>query len=589
MNKLTEVPQATLQAVQAQIDDDQHWSELVHRIDNHVQSHIAKLTGGFSPVQTALVYFDWLGHMLMSPGKQLDVMRSTLQDAQQAAARVAQPASAPVDTHASDHRFASTAWQQWPFNVYAQGFQVMERAWDRATHNVPGLNPKNADMAAFAARQLMDLMSPSNLPWLNPDVLTATRAESGQNLLRGSTNFLDDFHRVVHKHPPAGTEAFKVGRDVAATPGKVVYRNDLMELIQYSPSTDKVYAEPVLIVPAWIMKYYILDLSPHNSLVKFLVDAGHTVFMISWKNPTTVDRNKGMEDYRVEGVMAAVDTISQIMPGRKIHSAGYCLGGTMLQIAAATMGREKDERLASMSLFAAQGDFTEAGELLLFINESEVNMIEAMMAEQGVLQGSQMAGTFQLLHSNDLIWSRLLKDYMLGQRDKPNDLMAWNADTTRMPYRMHSEYLHKLFLHNDLAAGRYEVDGQPIWFTDIHLPCFAVGTVTDHVAPWKSVYKLHLLPLDVTFVLTSGGHNAGIVSEPGHPHRHFQIHHRPANERYIAPEAWQHSVPSQEGSWWPAWQNWLVEHSSSLVAPPAMGLAGKKKLPDAPGHYVMEH
>jgi len=178
---------------------------------------------------------------------------------------------------------------------------------------------------------------------------------------------------------------------------------------------------------------------------------------------------------------------------------------------------------------------------------------------------------------------------MLGQRDKPNDLMAWNADTTRMPYRMHSEYLHKLFLHNDLAAGRYEVDGQPIWFTDIHLPCFAVGTVTDHVAPWKSVYKLHLLPLDVTFVLTSGGHNAGIVSEPGHPHRHFQIHHRPANERYIAPEAWQHSVPSQEGSWWPAWQNWLVAHSSGLVPPPAMGLAGKKKLPDAPGHYVMEH
>lgn len=209
------------------------------------------------------------------------------------------------------------------------------------------------------------------------------------------------------------------------------------------------------------------------------------------------------------------------------------------------------------------------------------------MAEQGYLKGSQMAGAFQLLHSNDLIWSRALKYYMLGERDLPNDLMAWNADTTRMPYRMHSEYLHKLFLRNDLAGGRYEVDGQPIWFTDIQVPCFAVGTSSDHVAPWKSVYKLHLLPLDLTFVLTSGGHNAGILSEPGHPKRHFQLQHRAAGERYMSPEAWAAKVPHQEGSWWPAWENWLAQQSSGLMAPPRMGLPGKKvALPDAPGDYV---
>jgi polyhydroxyalkanoate synthase len=587
MTQALEVHQHQIQASQP----DQQWQALTRDIDRHAQSQIGQLTGGFSPVQTALVYLDWLGHMMMSPGKQLDVIRSTMLDAQQAALNLT-PVGNPDTAQPKDPRFASPGWQQWPFNVYAQGFQVLERAWDRATHDVPGLSHQNANVATFAARQWMDVFSPSNLPWLNPDVLQATQAQLGQNLLRGAQNLLDDAHRITHKLPPAGTEAFQVGRDVATTPGKVVYRNELIELIQYSPSTDKVYAEPVLIVPAWIMKYYILDLSPHNSLVKFLVDTGHTVFMISWKNPTSVDRDMGMERYRVDGVMAAIDTVSLIVPDRPIHSVGYCLGGTMLQIAAATMGREKDDRLASMTLFAAQGDFTEAGELLLFINESEVNLIEAMMAEQGVLQGSQMAGTFQLLHSNDLIWSRLLKNYMLGQRDTPNDLMAWNADTTRMPYRMHSEYLHKLFLHNDLASGRYEVDGQPIWFTDIHVPCFAVGTVTDHVAPWKSVYKLHLLPLDITFVLTSGGHNAGIVSEPGHPHRHFQIHHRPANEPYVAPEHWQESVASQEGSWWPAWQNWLVAHSSGLQAPPRMGLPRRRaadKLPDAPGSYVLAH
>ena len=572
---------------------DMSWNDWVRALDRQVHGDIGQLMSGISPIQATLVYLDWLSHLLISPGKQLDLVKQTAEDLSAAAAN---PAISRLGTDAqgrpaavADRRFASEGWQQWPYNTYAQGFHILERAWHRATHGVPGLNHRHEDIAAFAARQWLDIFNPANIPWMNPDVVATTAREGGMNLVRGALNWADDLQRMVRDLPPAGVEAFKPGENVAVTPGRVVLRNDLIELIQYSPTTETVHPEPVLIVPAWIMKYYILDLTPQNSLVKHLVDQGHTVFMISWKNPTQDDRCKGLEDYRQDGVMAALDAIGRIVPGQKVHATGYCLGGTLLMIAAATMGRDKDERLASMTLFAAQGDFTEAGELLMFINESEVELIESMMAQQGYLKGSQMAGTFQLLHADDLIWSRAMKNYMLGQRDRPNDLMAWNADTTRMPYRMHSEYLHKLFLHNELATGRYEVGGKPIWFTDIHVPCFAVGTVTDHVAPWKSVYKLHLLPLDITFVLTSGGHNAGIVSEPGHKGRHFQVHHRPPTEAYVAPERWQAEVPHLEGSWWPTWQAWLASHSGAKQAPPRMGLPGRQpRLPDAPGHYVLQ-
>ncbi|WP_374593683.1 PHA/PHB synthase family protein [Aquabacterium sp.] len=582
-------------------DVDHSLQEAYATLDRTYRARLGHLTGGLSPIQTTLAYLDWAWHLMAAPGKQLELWHAAALDAEQVAHKLVADAQAAPEAAESeprynprqpgvpkDKRFNHPGWAHWPFNMYAQNFLALERAWDRATHHIPGMSRKTERTASFAARQLLDMVSPNNVPWLNPQVLQVAADEHGQNFVRGLRNWADDMQRSVRGLPPEGVEAFKVGENVAVTPGKVVYQNDLMELIQYSPTTEKVHAEPVLIVPAWIMKYYILDLSPENSLVKYLVDQGHTVFMISWKNPTSIDRDRGMDDYRRLGVMAAIDTVSEIVPNQKIHAAGYCLGGTMLMIAAATMGREGDHRLGSMTLLAAQGDFTEAGELLLFINESEVSLIEAMMWEQGVLEGKQMAGAFQLLRSNDLIWSRMLKEYMLGRRDAPNDLMAWNADTTRMPYRMHSEYLNKLFLRNELATGHYEVDGAPIWFTDIHVPCFAVGTDTDHVAPWKSVYKMHLLPVDMTFVLTSGGHNAGIVSQIENSHRHYRIEHRPADQPYEPPETWKEHAPRVEGSWWPAWHQWLAAHSSGQVAPPRMGLNGNQNLPDAPGSYVLE-
>jgi polyhydroxyalkanoate synthase len=342
---------------------------------------------------------------------------------------------------------------------------------------------------------------------------------------------------------------------------------------------------------AWIMKYYILDLSPHNSLIRYLVDKGHTVFAISWRNPDAGDRDLGIEDYLSQGLMASVDAIQAIVPDTRIHAMGYCLGGTLLAIGAAAMARDGDDRLATVTLLAAQTDFTEPGELSLFIDESQLTFLEDLMARQGYLNGKQMAGAFALLRSVDLIWSPMVRTYLLGERAPMTDLLAWNADATRMPYRMHADYLRSLFLENALAQGRFQVKGKPVSLGDIKVPIFAVGTRTDHVAPWRSVYKLNLLcgDAEIRFVLTDGGHNAGIVSEPGHPHRRYQMLHRAANSPYVPPEAYVASAEHAEGSWWPAYQAWLADHSGQPRKPPRMGNArlGLAPVCDAPGTYVL--
>jgi polyhydroxyalkanoate synthase len=564
-------------------------------VDHAVRAAMARMTMGLSPSALAAIWADWAVHLAASPGKQgqlaLKAMRKNARFLRYAAQCAVSGGSASpcIDPLPHDRRFSDEAWQKPPFNLMYHGFLLTQQWWHNATTDIRGMTPQHEHAAEFAARQALDVFSPSNVPMLNPEVLDRTAREMGQNLVRGAKNFWEDWERAVAGKRPAGTEAFRVGHEVATAPGKVVLRNRLIELIQYAPTTAKVRPEPVVITPAWIMKYYILDLSPQNSLVRYLTSQGFTVFIISWKNPGPEDRDLGMEDYRRLGVMAALDAAQAITGASKIHAVGYCLGGTLLSIAAAAMARDSDERLASITYFAAQSDFTEAGELKLFINESQVSFLEDMMWEQGFLDARQMAGAFQILNSNDLIWSRILHDYLMGERASMNDLMAWNADTTRMPYKMHSEYLRKLFLDNDLAEGRYRAGDGVVALGDIRTPIFAVGTETDHVAPWRSAYKVHQqADADVTFVLTSGGHNAGIVSEPGHPRRRYHVHTSQHGETHLSPDAWLAHADAKEGSWWPEWTGWLAQRSGAPAAPPPMGIgASEAALPDAPGSYVM--
>ncbi len=556
----------------------------------------ARATNGVSPAAVMNARLDWLIHLANSPGKLATLAQKGVVDwgrfCDYARRSFADPdARHVIEPETDDRRFRGDDWKAWPFNAFAQSFLLAQDWWHEATTDVRGVTRQHEREMSFLARQELDRFAPSNVPWLNPEIIRKTFEEGGMNLVRGCQNFAEDLENQILGKKPVGIEAFEVGKNLAVTPGKVVYRNRLIELIQYAPTTEEVYAEPVLIVPAWIMKYYILDLSPGNSLVAYLRDQGHTVFMISWKNPTKDDRDLTLDDYRRLGVMAALDAVTAIVPKQHIHACGYCIGGTILAIAVATMARDGDKRLASMTLLAAQTDFSEAGELMLFIDESELAYLEDMMWERGYLEPKQMAGAFQLLRSNDLIWSYIIRQYLLGERDGMIDLMAWNADQTRMPYKMHSEYLRSLFLENRLSRGRYAVEGKVIALRDIRVPIFAVGTVRDHVAPWESVYKIRLLTeADVTFVLTSGGHNAGIVSEPGHPRRSYRIQTILGSDNYIAPESWAADVPIVEGSWWPAWHEWLADNSESTGPAPKMGAPeqGYLEICSAPGTYVLE-
>lgn len=565
---------------------------LAELLDRATHASFAKLTFGLSPAALMGAYLDWLTHLTASPGKRLQLGDKAVRKwvrliryAGQCALK--QNEDAPcIEPLAQDNRFASPTWQKWPFNVFYQSHLLAQQWWHVATTDVPGLSAQHQRVVEFTARQILDVFSPSNNIITNPDVLEATFRESGRNLVRGFQNFIEDWERAAGGRPPAGTEAFQPGRDVAMTPGKVVLRSELMELIQYDPTTASVRPEPVLIVPAWIMKYYILDLSPKNSLIKYLVDQGFTVFAISWKNPDPEMRDMSLEDYRRLGIEAALAAIGGILPDAKVHGAGYCLGGTLLAIAAAALARNGNSPFKSLSFLAAQVDFTEPGELQLFINESQLQFLEDMMWEQGFLDAKQMSGAFQMLRSNDLVWSRMMRDYLLGQRAEMNDLMAWNADSTRMPYRMHSDYLRKLYLNNDLAEGRYDVEGRPIAIDDIRQPLFCVGTTRDHVAPWRSVYKwTRMTETAVTFVLTEGGHNAGIVSEPGHPRRSYQIATHAEGDLHLDAATWAAQTPHREGSWWVAWTEWLHAHSANTCPPPVH--QGPTAYP-APGLYVHE-
>ena len=563
-------------------------------LDRGLRAAMARLSGGVSPHAFIEAWTDWAFHLGHSPGRQLELVERAQANAMKLmalATRGDSDAPPPFAPKPYDHRFQHPGWKTPPFLLWQQGFLAMQDWWDQATDHLRGLRPEDADRARFMARQMLDTVAPSNFPALNPEIIEATLASGGRNLTEGAAHVAQDMVKILTQtHDPA-PEGFRVGQDLACTPGTVVFRNALFELIQYAPQTETVQAEPILIVPAWIMKYYILDLSPHNSMVNYLVGQGFTVFVISWCNPTAEQANLSLEDYRTTGVMAALDAVGQIVSDRKVHAVGYCLGGTMLAIAAATMARDGDDRLASVTLMAAQVDFAEAGELLLFVDESQVTFLEDMMWDQGYLDRPQMARTFSTIRSEDLIWSRAVQRYFLGQDDLPTDMGVWVADTTRMPARMHGQYLRGLFLENRLTAGRFAVEGRVIALKGISAPMFVVATETDHIAPWKSVYKTQLFTdCDMTFVLTSGGHNSGIVNQPGNPRSRFRLSHRPRGAFYVGPDDWFATAAPQAGSWWPAWRDWLQGKSSGPGPVPATGAPdrGLAPLGPAPGTYVFQ-
>ncbi|MEX5727326.1 polyhydroxyalkanoate synthase [Rhodovulum iodosum] len=563
-------------------------------LDRAVRAMSARMTRGVSPHAAASAWADWAMHLARAPGRQLELAERAQLNFWKAAtdAMGMSPGGAPAFTPAADdHRFDHPAWDKPPFRMWKTGFLAMQDWWDCATADMRGARPHSTDRVHFMARQMLDMAAPSNVPPLNPEIVERTVQSGGRNLAEGARNFVDDAVRQLVDGGPEPSDSYEVGRNLACTPGEVVYRNDLFELIQYAPQTDKVEAEPVLIVPAWIMKYYILDLSPHNSLIKYLVGQGFTVFAISWCNPTAAQRDLSLDDYRRRGVMQAIDAVTTIVPDQKVHACGYCLGGTILSIAAATMARDGDDRLASITLLAAQTDFTEAGELMLFVDESQIAYLEDMMWDQGYLSQDQMSGAFRALRANDLVWSRAIRRYFLGVEEQEFDISVWVDDATRMPYRMHSQYLRGLFLENRLSAGRFAVDGRVIALKDITAPFFVLGTEKDHIAPWRSVYKTTLFTdTDLTFVLTKGGHNGGILSEPGHRGRHFRIGHRTPEAHYLDPDTWAERHAPQEGSWWVEWRDWLARQSSGKTAPPAMGAParGYPTVCAAPGTYVLQ-
>lgn len=569
-------------------------NDLMHEFDRRRRGRFGLLMGGQSPWAALQAWEDWGFHLILSTGKQLELLELAAETALSlwGVVLVGEAQSSDGLPALDDRRFRDPGWKHPPFNFLAQVQLAAEAYWHAATRDIPGMERRHTKRVDFLGSLMLNALAPVNFAWTNPSVLQAAWRTGGANFAAGASLLAEDLVRLARSEKLKGLDDFKVGENIALTEGKVVFRNELMELIQYAPTTPQVRQEPVLIVPAWIMKYYILDLRPENSLVRYLVEQGFTVFMVSWKNPSVAQRDTSFDDYRSKGVMTAIETINQILPGRKLHAVGYCLGGTILAIAAAAMDRDHDDRLASLSLLAAQTDFTEAGELMMFIDESQLALLDDVMHVQGFLDTKQMAGAFYVLRANEMIFSQFVERYLLGSPRTPTALDAWLADPTRMPARMHSEYLHQLFLDNSFAHGNYLVDGRAVAIKDIKTAIFALGAERDHIAPWQSVYNIKLYSSAQTeFVLTGGGHNSSVVSPPAKAGTYYRISTCEASAKYVDPDTWLASATLQQGSWWPEWVRWLDAHSSSArIASPLLSntLGDPSTYGPAPGSYVFE-
>jgi polyhydroxyalkanoate synthase len=495
--------------------------------------------------------------------------------------------SAPIAEPAkSDSRFKDQDWSaNFLFDLIKQSYLISARHIQDAVSKVEGLTPESEKKVAFFTRQYVDALSPSNFLLTNPQVLRETVASGGQNLVRGLNNLLADIEKGGGQLQISMTDekAFKLGENVATTPGSVVFENDLMQLIQYKPATAQVLKRPLIIVPPWINKYYILDLREKNSFIKWAVDQGHTVFVVSWGNPDAKLAQKGFDDYMFEGPLAALDAVEKATGEREVNFIGYCLGGTLLGATLAFLSQKKQiDRVKSATFFVSLLDFSQPGELGVFIDEAQVESLERKMNERGYLEGSEMASTFNMLRSNDLVWSFVVNNYLLGKDPFPFDLLYWNADSTRMPARMHSFYLRNMYIKNLMGIpGGIQLAGVPIDLSKVKIPSYFISTVEDHIAPWKTTYKgARYLKGPVRFVLGGSGHIAGIVNPPAAKKYHYWTN----DSLPETAEKWFEGATQRPGSWWEDWQAWIEKTNAD--APRAPARIPKNTIEDAPGRYA---
>ena len=529
-------------------------------------------------------------HWLTDPGKVTATQSALLRDYLQLAGATAQrmggaealPVAAP---EAGDNRFNDPEWSRNPyFDFWKQAYLITTRWLDQVLDETEGLDERTRQRAEFYLKQMASALSPTNFPVTNPVVLRETLASNGRNLLHGMANFMHDLKKSgdVLSISQTDVEAFEVGRNIATSPGKVVFQNELIQLIQYAPSTESVHATPLLIVPPWINKFYILDLGPQKSFIRYMVGKGFTVFIVSWVNPDARLKDKTFEEYMTEGLLAATDAVKRETSSAKINVIGYCVGGTLLGTTLAYLAARGEEPFASATFFAAQVDFTKAGDLLLFIDDTQLKALSEMMAERGYLDGARMATVFNMLRPKDLIWPYIVNNYMLGKKPFPFDLLFWNQDSTRMTPANHNFYLREFYHENKLARGQMSIGGVKLDLGRVKLPIYELCAKEDHIAPAKSVFiGSRLFGGPVTYVLAGSGHIAGVINPPDKPKYQYWTNDKKA----ATLEAWQESATEHPGSWWPHYAGWLAEHSGAKVPARTPG-AKLGAIEDAPGSYV---
>jgi polyhydroxyalkanoate synthase len=551
------------------------------------------------PLNIGHAFYEMTARLMSDPQRLVQAQMSLWQDYmnlwQSTARRMMGQESEPVIAPArDDRRFKDAAWQDNQlFDFIKQSYLLTARWMQNTVSHVEGLDNKTAQKIDFYTRQFVDAMAPSNFVLTNPEVLRTTIESHGENLVKGLQNLLGDLERGKGKLAISMTDydAFEVGKNIAVTPGKVVFQNDLLQLIQYAPTTAKVAKRPLLIIPPWINKYYILDLKPQNSFVKWAVEQGLTVFIVSWVNPDETLAKKSFSDYMLEGPLAALDAIERATGEKSANVIGYCLGGTLLAATLAYLtAKKQNDRIASATFFTSMVDFAEAGELGVFIDETQLESLEAKMNERGYLEGSEMATTFNMLRANDLIWSFVVNNYLLGKEPFPFDLLYWNSDSTRMPAAMHSFYLRNMYQKNLLVRpGGIELDGVAIDLATIKTPTLILSTREDHIAPWKSTYAAtQLYKGPIKFMLAASGHIAGVVNPPAaKKYGHWVGAQKTGKDYPPSPEEWLGKAENRPGSWWPEWREWLRAHDGGEVPARKPGDGKLKPIEDAPGSYVL--